>query len=848
MAHPQTVSPSRGDRVTPLPLFLSAVSEILAEPSRRSRHLLCAGLVILLALGACEQPDAEEFVRRALDFRAKGEISASIIELKNALQQEPRNAQARFLLGQNYLTVRDFAGAEKELLRARDYGFPANQLAEPLAEVWLHQRQFEKVLAEILVPDAASAATKSTLAIARGRARRALGDLDGAMRDFEEALEQDPEHPVALVGRARIAMRLGDRPKIDEAVARAIEVAPDDLNVLALKGDFDFLRGDYASAEAGYEAVVKARPNSIVVRLALARAQIFQGKIDPAKGNLDLVLARAKAHPDASYLRASLALEDKDYERAQWHSEQALLINPDHVQSLLIAGAASYLLNRLEQADRYLSRVLAQDPKNRLARQLHDATRVRIGRSKDQASRVPLLDDSLDPTDLLTLVDAKAKAGADTEAGRAFLAGLAAAHPEAVLMPRGALAGGSAEGRLQLRAELERAPRDVPKLVHLARFEHDIGNDTEAISLLEEVLAANPYAVVPRALLGQLFLHGGRPGQALEVLATALRNQPKHPVLLGLKGLSLMQAGRPSEAKLVFQSLVEVEPGGVQAQYLLALAYRETGNSIQFKERLAQVLRLDSEHFHASLDNIRLMAQAGDLRSARDQIDDLLRIAPENTEVLDLSGTIALLEGETEAAIGLLRRALKYGPSATASLKLAYAQQRAGDGTGSRATLTAWLQNLPGDIVVRMALANKHLAAGEFEQARSHYTKISLVAPNNVVVLNNLAWVKLQLGDIESAREDIERARRLAPDDPRVIDTFGLIQLRSGNAEAAARALRRAAGEAPDSPQVQAHLAQALARQGESAEARKILQRILSDHEDFPGQAEAINLLRELGG
>ena len=62
------------------------------------------------------------------------------------------------------------------------------------------------------------------------------------------------------------------------------------------------------------------------------------------------------------------------------------------------------------------------------------------------------------------------------------------------------------------------------------------------------------------------------------------------------------------------------------------------------------------------------------------------------------------------------------------------------------------------------------------------------------------------------------------------------------------RALRRAAAESPDSPQVQAHLAQALAQQGESAEARKILQRILSDHEDFPGQAEAINLLRELGG
>ncbi len=81
-----------------------------------------------------------------------------------------------------------------------------------------------------------------------------------------------------------------------------------------------------------------------------------------------------------------------------------------------------------------------------------------------------------------------------------------------------------------------------------------------------------------------------------------------------------------------------------------------------------------------------------------------------------------------------------------------------------------------------------------------------------------------------------------------MIDTFGLVQLSAGNAESATRALRRAAGESPDSPQIQAHLAQALSRQGESAEARDILERILSDHEDFPGRAEAKNLLRELGG
>ncbi len=849
MAHPQTMSPSRGGRETPLPRSSLSISGFLIEATKRGRVLFCAGLAMLVALGACEEPDAEGFVRRARDYRETGDISASIIELKNALRQEPRNPQARFLLGRNYLTIRDLAGAEKELLRARDYGMPADQLAEALAEVWLGRRQFEKLLTEIRVPETASAAAKATLAIARGRAHQALGDFDGAKQEFDWALAQDPGRPVALVGLARIAMRLGDKAEIDDSVARAFEAAPEDLNVLALKGDHDFLRGDYAAAEIRYQVVVKARPDSIVVRVALARTQILQGKTEPARGHLDLVLARAKAHPHASYLRASLALEARDYERARLYSEQVLLTNPNHAPSLLIAGAASYLLNLLEQADRHLSDVLAQDPEHRLARRLHAATRYRIARARDgQASSVPLLDDSLDPNQLVTLVDPEARARAELEAGRAYFAGLASAHPETVLIPRQTLAGDAGEVRSRLRAAVEQAPRDVQILVRLARLEHATGNDAEAISLLETAVTVGPYAVVPRALLGQLHFYGRRPEQTLQAIGVALPDHPDHPVLLGLKGLARLQAGRPREAKLIFRSLVEIEPGAAQAQHLLALAYREVGDLTRYRERLEQVLRLDPGHFRATVESIRLMARAGELRAARERMDSLLLTAPENPEALDLSGAIALLEGRTEAAIGLLRRAAERAPSSTAALKLAYVQQRAGDGAASRATLTEWLRRSPGDIGVRLALANKHLATGEYEQARAHYIKIILLAPNNVVVLNNLAWVNLQLGDLESAQEGIERAHRLAPDDPRVIDTYGLVQLRAGNAETASRALRRAARAMPDSPQVQAHLAQALVRQGEAAEAREILRRILSEHEDFPGQAEARSLLRELEG
>jgi Flp pilus assembly protein TadD len=267
-----------------------------------------------------------------------------------------------------------------------------------------------------------------------------------------------------------------------------------------------------------------------------------------------------------------------------------------------------------------------------------------------------------------------------------------------------------------------------------------------------------------------------------------------------------------------------------------------------YKERLEQVVALDPGHLRAKVGLARLMVQAGNLSAAGDQATEMLRIAPDDSRALDLSGVIALLQGRLEDAAALLQRAYARDPTTTAVLKLAYAQQRAGDGAGSRRTLLRRLEEVPADAGARLVLANKFLSMGELEDAQVHYAKIVLLAPNNVVALNNLAWVSLQLGQTETALGYVERAHQLAPDDPRIADTFGLAQLRAGDAHVAVSTLRRAHSRAPESLKIQLHLAQALAKQGETAEAREVLRRILSGNAGFPEQTDAEALLRELGG
>ena len=831
--------------MTLLPRPLAGFFQGMPEKSRRLKFL---ALALLLALTGCDDPSVEEFVGRAEVYRQEGNFSASIIELKNALQKDPRNARARYMLGQNYLAVRNFASAEKELLRARDYGFDPEGLAEPLAEIWLTQYQFEKVLTQLRVSSSSSAVHKATVAIARARAHRGLGQLVEAEASFQSALTHDPNNVAGLVGIARIAMQAGDDVEAESAVARAFKLAPKDLSVLALKADQEFLRGDYASAEARYQAIVKVRPGNIAVRLALARAQIYLDKPDSAAAHLDAVIGRVKGHPDANYLRASLALRAGDYAAAKRHSEQVLVAYPHHVPSLLIAGAANYVLGQLEQADRYLSGILAEEPSHDLARRLRASTRARLGRETGaRAALTPLLDDSLDARQFVAISDPTAREHANLEAGRAYFDELSAEYAGAILADPAPRSEAQDEERSHLRASLEQASDDVQTLLRLANLESRAGNVEETASLLQRAMTTEPYGIQARTLLGQLHLRNGQPAMALRVTETALRRHPRDRVLLGVVGLARLRLGRAREAKLNFRSLVDLQPESAAAHYLLALAYRDSGDAARFRNQLEQVLARDPGHLRAKIDMGRLLAQEGALGTARDLAERLQETAPEDFGVLELSGAVALLQSRFDDAVALFDRLYARNPTSTAALKLAFVQQRAGDGEGSRATLAHRLESAPDDADARIALANKLLYLGELDQARAHYAKIILLRPNNVVALNNLAWVGMRLGQSDAALY-AQRAFQLAPDDPRIMDTYGLVLLEREDTKEAVRVLRRAAKGAPNSLEIQAHLARALARQGHDGEAREILRRILSENAEFPERNDAEDLLKDLGG
>ena len=75
------------------------------------RHITLRALTVAVLLtlataggtGPALAITSEEYLERAQEYFDDGELDASIIELKTALQKDRKNAQARLLLGQVYL-------------------------------------------------------------------------------------------------------------------------------------------------------------------------------------------------------------------------------------------------------------------------------------------------------------------------------------------------------------------------------------------------------------------------------------------------------------------------------------------------------------------------------------------------------------------------------------------------------------------------------------------------------------------------------------------------------------------------------------------------------------------------
>ena len=96
------------------------------------KSIVCASVIFTIT--ACgDNETAQTHIAQAEKFLIENQRSSAIISLKNAIKVDIKNAKARFLLGRLYLNSGDGYSAEKELERALQLKYDANNVLPLLA-------------------------------------------------------------------------------------------------------------------------------------------------------------------------------------------------------------------------------------------------------------------------------------------------------------------------------------------------------------------------------------------------------------------------------------------------------------------------------------------------------------------------------------------------------------------------------------------------------------------------------------------------------------------------------------------------------------------------------------------
>ena len=104
----------------------------------------------------------------------------------------------------------------------------------------------------------------------RARAGVALDDAAGARADLDRGLALVPADPFAWYLSAALAFRQEDLARAQKDSAKAVELAPDDADVLLLAGNVAGASGDSDGARVFFTRAVKAAPDSPAAKSAQA--------------------------------------------------------------------------------------------------------------------------------------------------------------------------------------------------------------------------------------------------------------------------------------------------------------------------------------------------------------------------------------------------------------------------------------------------------------------------------------------------------------------------------------------------------------------------------------------------
>jgi uncharacterized protein (TIGR02996 family) len=533
---------------------------------------------LLAAINA--QPDSDEAKLVYADFLAnQREPARGVTALQQFIAKNPDDYDLALGLGalQQRTGKTDAAVAVYQKVIADAGKKPQALIARNrIAAVYLAQHKTEeakKLVQEVLAEnprDNDALLLRGNLALSGNDPAAAIGDLRAVLRDQPEAVGV-----LRTLARAHVA---NNEPALaEEALQRAVALAPTDADVRLELAQFLAQNGKSEQAVPLVEQTVRDNPNNVMAREVMVRLYIDRHDFAAARVAADDLKTLAPDKAVGYYLAGLVAQSEKRNADAQTAFEQALEIQPDAADALAALMRLHLANNQPAKARELAEHTLARNPDNVIARNLlgemhlagkeYDAARTEFTRVIAAAPQWSLAYRNLALTEL-------------------------AAHNDAAAVTA-------------LEQGIAKAGQDFSLVADLAALYERRGEPDKAIAAYEALVAQHHGVIAAENNLAMLLVTYRKDQKSLarardlsDPFATS-----QNAALLDTHGWVLYRRGQYAESLAVLEKALQIAPDAQVVRYHLGMAQYKSGQNAAARANLQGAL--ESKRVFAGADEAR---------------------------------------------------------------------------------------------------------------------------------------------------------------------------------------------------------------------------------------------------
>lgn len=722
-----------------------------------------------------------------------------------------------------------------------------------------------------------------------GKAYEEKGKYLEAAIEFQNAIQIDSRFEPARYELALCYLKRGALQQAYMELARAVEIAPDDLKAQLELSELLLAGRKPVDARAHAEIVLQSDANN-------TRAQVIVSQADAAQGDLTKAITEAQKalqmDPGRSLSYENLALleaRDNDPVHAEQHFKRALTLDPKSVSATLAAGRFYASQKRWPDAEREFQAAVSLDPGDAALRPMLAGVYLGEGR-KDLAERS--LQDAKNSSELKDnpagyrlLGDFYLSLGELDKASQEF-ASLYSAHPK----------------------DLQTARTYAGVLLMQNRID-------EAAKVDDAILKISPSDYEAQILQGQILIRQGKPNDAIPVLQAAAQAAPDNSAAHYYLGLAFAGVSNVGEAQRQWTEAARLRPDSPEPERAMAGYAARSRNAALLNDSSEQLMRIEPHSSEGYVFHAQARLMKGDKAGAESDLKKAIEIAPKDPSPYARMGDLSFAEKRFDEAAKFYSQALELNPAAADALAglvnvdferkqdalavqrimsqitrvpnnsefyllLGQAELRNQDSAKAEqafekateldknnvmafmfltSTETArgsvdqalanyqrGIQENPKDVRLYVLLGTLFEGKSDWQKAENEYQQALAVQPDYPVAANNLAYLMLEHGgNVNVALSLAQTARRGLPNIPNTADTLGWAYYYQGAYSSAISTLQEAVNTAPQNPTFHYHLGMAYEKADKYANAKKELKTALQINPNYPQAGEIKQILEQ---